>query len=127
MAHIKASGATRQGINVAGKRLGVKKFGGEAVKSGNIIIRQRGTKFHPGEGVQMGRDHTLFAVRTGKVFFRKMSGKKRGQFFVDVVVAGKADAKPAEAKVATKPAKSDKKTETPKKTAKKVEKPKSTK
>lgn len=75
MAHTKQTGSTRQGSTVAGKRLGVKRFGGEAVKTGSIIVRQRGTKYHAGEGVGMGRDHTLFASRDGKVRFSKRLGK----------------------------------------------------
>ena len=69
MAHKKAGGSSRNGRDTAGRRLGVKKFGGEAVVAGNIIIRQRGTKFHPGKGVGIGRDHTLFALVDGRVTF----------------------------------------------------------
>ena len=69
MAHKKAGGSSRNGRDTAGKRLGVKKFGGEHVVPGNIIIRQRGTKWHPGRNVGMGRDHTLFALSEGKVRF----------------------------------------------------------
>jgi len=69
MAHKKAGGSSRNGRDTAGRRLGVKKFGGENVISGNIIVRQRGTKFHPGTGVGMGRDHTIFAVVEGSVEF----------------------------------------------------------
>ncbi|MDA0702973.1 MAG: 50S ribosomal protein L27 [Proteobacteria bacterium] len=83
MAHKKAGGSSRNGRDSAGRRLGVKKFGGEAVISGNIIVRQRGTKFHPGTNVGMGKDHTLFAVAPGKVFFRH-SGPRT---FVEVVPA----------------------------------------
>ena len=82
MAHKKAGGSSRNGRDSAGRRLGVKKFGGESVIAGNIIIRQRGTKFHPGGGVGIGRDHTLFATRDGKVQFSRKSG---GRQFVDVV------------------------------------------
>lgn len=71
MAHKKAGGSSRNGRDTAGRRLGVKKFGGEAVSPGNIIVRQRGTKFHPGRNVEMGRDHTLFAVAAGQVVFKK--------------------------------------------------------
>ncbi len=74
MAHKKAGGSSRNGRDSAGRRLGVKKFGGEAVIPGNIIVRQRGTKFHPGENVGMGRDHTLFALVPGSVAFRRSSG-----------------------------------------------------
>ncbi|MCE2926667.1 MAG: 50S ribosomal protein L27 [Rickettsiales bacterium] len=75
MAHKKAGGSSRNGRDTAGRRLGVKKFGGQDVIPGNIIIRQRGTKVHPGTGVDMGLDHTIFAVETGKVLFREKSGK----------------------------------------------------
>jgi len=75
MAHKKAGGSSRNGRDTAGRRLGVKKFGGEEVISGNIIIRQRGTKVHPGLGVGIGLDHTIFAVQPGKVLFREKSGK----------------------------------------------------
>lgn len=75
MAHKKAGGSSRNGRDTAGRRLGVKKFGGQDVIPGNIIIRQRGTKVHPGTGVDMGLDHTIFAVETGKVQFREKAGK----------------------------------------------------
>ena len=81
MAHKKAGGSSRNGRDSEGRRLGVKKFGGEAVVPGNIIIRQRGTKWHPGENVGMGKDHTIFATSEGKVAFRKTSG---GRVFVSV-------------------------------------------
>ena len=76
MAHKKAGGSSRNGRDSAGRRLGVKKFGGEAVIAGNIIVRQRGTKFHPGENVGMGKDHTLFALCDGYVSFRQRAGKR---------------------------------------------------
>ena len=69
MAHKKAGGSTRNGRDSSRKRLGVKKFGGQKVVPGNIIVRQRGTKFHPGENVGCGRDHTLFAKAEGEVVF----------------------------------------------------------
>ncbi len=69
MAHKKAGGSTRNGRDSNPKYLGVKKYGGEVVKAGNILVRQRGTKFHPGENVGCGRDHTLFAKADGKVEF----------------------------------------------------------
>ena len=69
MAHKKSGGSSRNGRDSAGQRLGVKKFGGEAVLAGNILVRQRGTKFWPGVNVGIGRDHTLFALKTGKVTF----------------------------------------------------------
>ena len=85
MAHKKAGGSSRNGRDTAGRRLGVKKFGGEAVIAGNIIIRQRGTKYHPGPNVGMGKDHTIFALMEGKVRFEKKGG---GKTFVGVVPAG---------------------------------------
>ena len=81
MAHKKAGGSSRNGRDTAGRRLGVKKFGGEAVIAGNIIIRQRGTKYHPGSNVGMGKDHTIFALTEGKVRFEKKGG---GKTFVGV-------------------------------------------
>jgi len=71
MATKKAGGSSRNGRDSAGRRLGVKKFGGEIVIAGNIIIRQRGTKFHPGNNVGIGKDHTIFATKNGKVTFKK--------------------------------------------------------
>jgi large subunit ribosomal protein L27 len=71
MAHKKAGGSSRNGRDTEGRRLGVKKYGGEAVIPGNILVRQRGTKFHPGDNVGMGRDHTLFALIDGQVKFHK--------------------------------------------------------
>ena len=76
MAHKKAGGSSRNGRDTAGRRLGIKKFGGEAVIPGNIIARQRGTKWHPGENVGIGRDHTLFALTDGHVQFARRSGGK---------------------------------------------------
>ncbi|HLI10488.1 MAG TPA: 50S ribosomal protein L27 [Alphaproteobacteria bacterium] len=70
MAHKKAGGSSRNGRDTAGRRLGIKKFGGEIVIPGNILVRQRGTKFHPGHNVGMGRDHTLFALTEGHVEFK---------------------------------------------------------
>ena len=81
MAHKKAGGSSRNGRDSGGRRLGVKKFGGEIVVPGNIIVRQRGTRFHPGERVGMGRDHTLFALEGGAVQFRKGIG---GRTFISV-------------------------------------------
>ncbi|MDD4556309.1 MAG: 50S ribosomal protein L27 [Alphaproteobacteria bacterium] len=75
MAHKKSGGSSSNGRDSEGRRLGVKKYGGEAVIPGNIIIRQRGTKVHPGSNVGIGRDHTIFAVAEGKVEFRKAQGK----------------------------------------------------
>jgi large subunit ribosomal protein L27 len=82
MAHKKAGGSSRNGRDSAGKRLGVKKFGGEHVIPGNIIIRQRGTRWHPGHNVGMGRDHTLFALIEGQVRFGSGRG---GRSYVSVV------------------------------------------
>ncbi len=82
MAHKKAGGSSRNGRDSAGRRLGVKKYGGEAVVPGNIIARQRGTKWHPGTGVGMGKDHTIFATVEGKVAFRE---KSNGRTFINVV------------------------------------------
>lgn len=76
MAHKKAGGSSRNGRDSPGKRLGVKKFGGEHVVPGNIIIRQRGTRWHPGHNVGMGRDHTLFALIEGQVRFGSGRGKR---------------------------------------------------
>ena len=81
MAHKKGQGASRNGRDSPGQRLGVKKFGGERVLPGNIIIRQRGTKWHPGVNVGMGKDHTLFALADGRVRFLT----KAGRAFVSVV------------------------------------------
>ena len=76
MAHKKAGGSSRNGRDSEGRRLGVKKFGGETVIPGNIIIRQRGTKVHPGVNVGMGKDHTLFAMAAGTVEFRKKANDR---------------------------------------------------
>lgn len=85
MATTKTAGAAKRTVNVAGKRLGVKKFGGEYVKPGDIIIRQRGTKMHPGLNVGLGKDHTIFSKVLGRVQYRRMTGYKRNQFLVDVL------------------------------------------
>jgi len=76
MAHKKAGGSSRNGRDSAGQRLGVKRFGGQAVKAGNILVRQRGTKIHPGANVGMGRDYTLFAKIDGRVEFEKRGRNK---------------------------------------------------
>ena len=83
MATKKAGGSSRNGRDSIGRRLGVKKFGGENVLPGNIIVRQRGTKFHPGDNVGMGKDHTIFATKNGKVTFKKT----RIRTFVSVIPA----------------------------------------
>lgn len=82
MAHKKAGGSSRNGRDTAGRRLGVKKFGGEAVIPGNIIIRQRGTQWHPGANVGLGVDHTIFALKEGNVSF---ATKSNGRVYVSVV------------------------------------------
>ena len=84
MAHKKSGGSSRNGRDSDGRRLGVKKFGGEAVVAGNIIVRQRGTKFFPGDNVGIGKDHTLFAKADGKVQFRT---KRDNRTFVNVAPA----------------------------------------
>jgi large subunit ribosomal protein L27 len=88
MAHKKSGGSSRNGRDSAGRRLGVKKFGGEAVDAGNILVRQRGTKFWPGANVGMGRDHTLFAKQAGAVRFVT---KREDRTFVAVEPATKTD------------------------------------
>ena len=84
MAHKKGQGTSRNGRDSNPKSLGVKKFGGEAVVAGNIILRQRGTKTYPGRNVGMGKDHTLFALKEGKVEFRRKAGNRQ---YVSVVPA----------------------------------------
>jgi len=81
MAHKKAGGSSRNGRDTAGRRLGIKKYGGEAVRAGNILVRQRGTRWWPGENVGLGKDHTIFARRDGSVSFR--TGYK-GRVYVSV-------------------------------------------
>jgi large subunit ribosomal protein L27 len=83
MAHKKAAGSTRNGRDSESKRLGVKKFGGEVVIPGNILVRQRGTKFHPGDNVGCGKDHTLYAKSEGKVEFQVKG--RHNRTFVNVV------------------------------------------
>jgi large subunit ribosomal protein L27 len=83
MAHKKAGGSSRNGRDSAGRRLGVKKFGGESVLAGNILVRQRGTKYHPGDNVDMGRDHTLFSKVDGQVVFHTSTG---GRTYVSVAL-----------------------------------------
>ena len=81
MAHKKAGGSSRNGRDSAGRRLGVKKFGGENVRAGNILVRQRGTKWHPGTNVGLGKDHTIFALVDGTVVFRAV---KNGRTTISV-------------------------------------------
>ena len=87
MAHKKAGGSTRNGRDSQSKRLGLKKFGGQVVKAGNIIVRQRGTKFHPGTNVGCGKDHTLFATADGRVQFVTKGKKSRKYVTVEPVSA----------------------------------------
>jgi large subunit ribosomal protein L27 len=88
MAHKKAGGSSRNGRDSDGRRLGVKKFGGEQVRAGNILVRQRGTKFHPGANVGIGVDHTLFALTDGEVLFK---ASKTGRASISVVAAQAAE------------------------------------
>ena len=90
MAHKKAGGSTRNGRDSHSKRLGVKKFGGEPVVAGNILVRQRGTRFHPGSNVGCGRDHTLFATADGTVKFEAKGAL--GRKYVSVILADSAAA-----------------------------------
>ncbi|KAA0969761.1 50S ribosomal protein L27 [Aureimonas fodinaquatilis] len=87
MAHKKAGGSSRNGRDSESKRLGVKKFGGEHVLAGNIIVRQRGTRWHPGVNVGMGRDHTLFATAEGVVSFQK---KAQGRTYISIMPIAEA-------------------------------------
>lgn len=87
MAHKKAGGSSRNGRDSAGRRLGVKKFGGQEVVGGNIIVRQRGTKFYPGSNVGIGKDHTLFALAEGRVRFHQ---GKLGRKYVSVDMMAQA-------------------------------------
>ncbi|RAI37733.1 50S ribosomal protein L27 [Rhodoplanes roseus] len=89
MAHKKAGGSSRNGRDSAGQRLGVKKFGGESCRAGNIIVRQRGTKWHPGTNVGLGKDHTLFALVDGTIAYR---AKAKGRTYVSVVPTTEAAA-----------------------------------
>lgn len=89
MAHKKSGGSSRNGRDSHSKRLGVKKYGGEHVLAGNILVRQRGTTFHPGVNVGLGRDHTLFATVTGSV---KFTTKRGGRCYVSILTAANDDA-----------------------------------
>ncbi len=93
MAHKKAGGSSRNGRDSVGKRLGVKKFGGEYVIPGNIIVRQRGTKWHPGTGVGLGKDYTIYALVAGNVTFRK---RRNGRIYVSVTPTDEASQTAAE-------------------------------
>lgn len=88
MAHKKAGGSSRNGRDSPGQRLGVKRFGGETVLAGNILVRQRGTKFHPGPNVGCGKDHTLFALVTGQVAFQT---KREGRTYVSILPMAAAE------------------------------------
>jgi large subunit ribosomal protein L27 len=92
MAHKKAGGSTRNGRDSESKRLGVKRYGGETVRAGNILIRQRGTAYNPGSGVGIGRDHTLFALIDGVVRFARKGAKQRRYVFVETAETGEAAA-----------------------------------
>ncbi len=81
MAHKKSGGSSRNGRDSIGKRLGIKKYGGQAVTAGNIIVRQRGTKWHPGDNVGLGRDYTIFALKDGKISYKKGA---KGRTYVSV-------------------------------------------
>ncbi len=84
MSKIAAAGSVKISNNVAGKRLGVKKFAGEKVRNGNIIVKQRGSIYHPGKNTKMGKDFSIYAIVDGEVSFRRMSGYKRGKYYIDV-------------------------------------------
>jgi large subunit ribosomal protein L27 len=88
MAHKKAGGSSRNGRDSPGQRLGVKRFGGQSVLAGNILVRQRGTKFHPGDNVGCGKDHTLFALVDGQVAFQT---KRAGRTFISIVPMAAAE------------------------------------
>jgi large subunit ribosomal protein L27 len=88
MAHKKAGGSSRNGRDSPGQRLGVKRFGGQTVAAGNILVRQRGTKFHPGSNVGIGKDHTLFALVTGQVAFQT---KREGRCYVSILPMAAAE------------------------------------
>ena len=85
MSHVVGAGSVSMTGNVAGKRLGVKKYEGEKVQSGNIIVKQRGSVYHPGKNTYASKDYSIHAKTEGVVKFRRMSGFKRGQYYVDVI------------------------------------------
>ena len=85
MAHTKQQGAANRHVRRPGKRYGVKKFGSESVISGNIIVKQKGTKFHSGKNTDIGNDYTIFATADGVTNFKKMSGRHRGQSLIEVL------------------------------------------
>src|SRR5665811_966932 len=117
MAHKKGVGSSKNGRESESKRLGVKIYGGQFAKAGNILIRQRGTQHHPGDNVGIGKDHTLFALTDGTVVFRK---KRNNRSFVSVQPIVEVEVAVAEAPVAEKPAKKEVKAEAPKVAAEKV-------
>lgn len=84
MAHTKSQGSAKRQVNVAGKRLGLKRAAGQFVKGGTIIVRQRGTVFHPGRNTKMGKDFTIFASIDGSISFRNMTGNHQGQKYIDI-------------------------------------------
>jgi len=92
MAHTKSQGAANRIVNVVGKRLGVKRYGGQFVKAGEIIVRQRGTVYHSGKGTLLGRDHTLYAQISGIVKFVTMTGYKRGRKEIRIIPADSLEA-----------------------------------
>ena len=85
MSHVVGAGSVTMTGHVAGKRLGIKKYEGQKVKSGNIIVKQRGSVYHPGKNTYLSKDYSIHAKTDGFVKFRRMSGFKRGQFYIDVV------------------------------------------
>ena len=96
MSHVHgAAGSVRQGRNTPGKRLGIKKYTGQVVLNGNIIVKQRGTVYHPGVNTMLSNDQSIMAIADGVVNFRMMSGFKRGKFYVDVIPQVKAKVKEA--------------------------------
>jgi large subunit ribosomal protein L27 len=127
MAHTASTGSAKRTVDVIGKRLGIKKFGGEFVKPGAIIVRQRGSQFYPGENTAQGKDFTIFALTEGFVSFRRMTGYKRNQKYIDVLQSKTGESKVVEAKapvaekkpVTKKPVKTATKSSSPKKTASK--------
>ncbi len=84
MSKVAAGGSVKMSTNVAGKRLGVKKYAGEKVRNGNIIVKQRGSIYHPGKNTKMSKDFSIYAIADGAVSFRRMTGYKRGQYYIDV-------------------------------------------
>lgn len=84
MSKVAAGGSVKISNNVAGKRLGVKKFAGEVVRNGNIIVKQRGSVYHPGKNTKMSKDFSIYAISDGEVSFRRMTGHKRGKYYIDV-------------------------------------------